>query len=273
MINKIRRSYVYIYVYRYRYVYTHMCLTRMGFLLGSLCDSGIDRSNHTLESPSCTLQTSDQRFCSPSTCLQDLSDILESLEKSEAVPALLALILATGNWMNQGTERADAQGFDIEVLERLHSLKGADGRSLQHLLFTVFFDSLNSQAAEFVEALGPLLQNVSRRMVQDAEEAKVSKAVHLTIEECDEAVSSIHEAALDIQAALQKCSESLDPADPVRLRLHREFATATKMIESLVQLRNSVKSKYDRVLQWLHASGWRTGSRLAMPHGSNIKRQ
>ena len=76
--------------------------------------------------------------------------------------------------MNRGTEFADAPGFDIEVLERLHSIKGADGRSLQHLLFMVFFDSLNSQAAEFVEALGPLLQNVSRRVVQDAEEAKIS---------------------------------------------------------------------------------------------------
>ena len=190
--------------------------------------------------------------------LQDLLDIFQSLEKSEAVPSLLALILATGIWMNRGTEFAAAKGFGIEFLEKLHSIKGADGKSLQHLLFVVFFDSLDSQAAEFVEALGPLLQNVSRRVIQDSEETKISKAVHLSLEECDEAVSSIHETALDIQASLQKCTGGLDPSDPVKLRLHREFATATKMIESLVQLRNSVKSQYDRVLQWFHAPGWRT---------------
>ncbi|CAE7477130.1 DGAT2 [Symbiodinium necroappetens] len=189
---------------------------------------------------------------------RDLLDIFQSLEKSEAVPSLLALILATGIWMNRGTEFAAAKGFGIEFLEKLHSIKGADGKSLQHLLFVVFFDSLDSQAAEFVEALGPLLQNVSRRVIQDSEETKISKAVHLSLEECDEAVSSIHETALDIQASLQKCTGGLDPSDPVKLRLHREFATATKMIESLVQLRNSVKSQYDRVLQWFHAPGWRS---------------
>ena len=166
-------------------------------------------------------------------CLKDLSDIFQSLEKSEAVPALLSLVLGTGNCMNRNTNLADAQGFDIEVLDKLHSIKGADGRSLQELIFAVFFDSLNSQAAAFVEALSPLLQNVSRRIINDSEEAKVSKAVHVALEECDEAVSSLHETTLEIQTALQKCTESLDPADPVRLRLHREFATATKMLGQL----------------------------------------
>ncbi|CAE7733248.1 Fmn2 [Symbiodinium sp. KB8] len=204
------------------------------------------------------IRTYRERVACQSQHLEDLLDIFQSLEKSEAVPSLLALILATGIWMNRGTEFAAAKGFGIEFLEKLHSIKGADGKSLQHLLFVVFFDSLDSQAAEFVEALGPLLQNVSRRVIQDSEETKISKAVHLSLEECDEAVSSIHETALDIQASLQKCTGGLDPSDPVKLRLHREFATATKMIESLVQLRNSVKSQYDRVLQWFHAPGWRS---------------
>ena len=47
----------------------------------------------------------------------------------------------------------------------------------------------------------------------------------------------------------------------MKLRLHREFAAAAKLIESLVQLRNAVKSRYDRVLQWLQVSECRTGTR------------
>ena len=45
-----------------------------------------------------------------------------------------------------------------------------------------------------------------------------------------------------------------------------QLQTDPRMIESLVQLRNAVKSQYDNVLRWLQASGWRTRLRYVWDH-------
>ena len=75
--------------------------------------------------------------------LVDLVDTFSSF-RSEALAALLALILATGNRMNH----EEATAFDLHLLQELYEVKGAQS-SLQHLIFKDFFDS----ASRLKEAL------------------------------------------------------------------------------------------------------------------------
>lgn len=80
----------------------------------------------------------------------------------------------------------------------------SQGNSLQHLIFQDFFDPLNTQAADCLESLGPILQNVSRKVVHDEQNPRVSKAAHLALEESDEAISALQGELLAMKAWVDK---------------------------------------------------------------------
>ena len=188
--------------------------------------------------------------------LQDLSDMFSSLLNCEALPALLYSILSTGNWLNSGTVDGDAAAFDLKLLPELYEVKGADNSSLQHWIFSEFFDSVDSRAADFLEAFSPMLQNVSRKVLND--EAKVSKGVHLTLEECDEALSGLEAELCRVQDELQRCLEPLDATDPVKRRLQREFTTATASMAAVGQQRDALKVQFGELLKWLQMTETRS---------------
>jgi hypothetical protein len=54
--------------------------------------------------------------------------VTQALE-SEALQTFLAVILAIGNVLNGGTPRGGAYGFDLPSLNKLHTVKSADGKS------------------------------------------------------------------------------------------------------------------------------------------------
>ena len=202
------------------------------------------------------IRTYRERVSCHSEHLQDLGDMFSSIQ-CEALPSLFGSILSTGNWLNAGSEAGEAFAFDLELLQRLHSIKGADSNSLQQLIFRDFFDSLNSQAVELLEALSPILQNVSRKVVADDGHSKVNKSVHVTLEDCDETILSLQSEYLKIKETLGECLHPLDSTDPVKLRLEREFQAAALAIDDVVQRCHGLKLKYEELLKWLQTTEMR----------------
>lgn len=202
------------------------------------------------------IRTYRERVSCHSEHLQDLDDMFSSIQ-CEALPALFGSILSTGNWLNSGTENGDAVAFDLELLQQLHDIKGSDN-SLQHLIFRDFFDSLNSQAAELLEALSPILQNISRKVVKDNDGVRISKSVHVTLEDCDETISSLQAEYSKIKETLGECLGPLDSTDPVKLRLEREFQSASLAVDDVAQRCDALKLKYEELLKWLQTTGIRS---------------
>eukprot|EP00913_Durusdinium_trenchii_P016530 g15536.t1 len=164
--------------------------------------------------------------------------------------------LGEGEEATNSTVDGDAAAFDLKLLPELYEVKGADNSSLQHWIFSEFFDSVDSRAADFLEAFSPMLQNVSRKVLND--EAKVSKGVHLTLEECDEALSGLEAELCRVQDELQRCLEPLDATDPVKRRLQREFTTATASMAAVGQQRDALKVQFGELLKWLQMTETRS---------------
>ena len=66
--------------------------------------------------------------------MDQLAKVLRILEKSEEFRLLLEIILAIGNYMNGSTFRGCANGFSIDILENISSVKSStkNGYTLMH---------------------------------------------------------------------------------------------------------------------------------------------
>lgn len=62
--------------------------------------------------------------------LDSIFDGCSALQKSEQVKELLAVVLTLGNYLNGGTPKGQADGFDLEFLLRLSATKGSSSTSL-----------------------------------------------------------------------------------------------------------------------------------------------
>jgi len=71
--------------------------------------------------------------------LDDFLDVVESFQQSSELPKLLGLILAVGNYLNGGTNRGQADGFDIETLGKLEGVKDAAGKDIRQFIFEIYF--------------------------------------------------------------------------------------------------------------------------------------
>ena len=65
------------------------------------------------------------------TALRDFLQVVECFQESEKLPDLLGLILAVGNYLNGGTNRGQADGFDLESLAKLEGIKDATGKDIR----------------------------------------------------------------------------------------------------------------------------------------------
>lgn len=63
------------------------------------------------------------------TCLASWQAACEELRKSRMFLKLLEAVLKTGNRMNVGTNRGDAQAFKLDTLLKLVDVKGTDGKT------------------------------------------------------------------------------------------------------------------------------------------------
>jgi diaphanous 1 len=77
-------------------------------------------------------------------CVDDLktpftivSGAIQSVRASKCLPSICALVLHCGNYLNGSTPRGQADGFDLNVLSRLHMIKDSTGNGGTMLQFII----------------------------------------------------------------------------------------------------------------------------------------
>eukprot|EP00929_Paragymnodinium_shiwhaense_P067325 TRINITY_DN3389_c0_g1_i2.p1 TRINITY_DN3389_c0_g1~~TRINITY_DN3389_c0_g1_i2.p1 ORF type:complete len:1660 (-),score=346.41 TRINITY_DN3389_c0_g1_i2:293-5272(-) len=217
----------------------------------------------------------EERAVSYATALADFQQMVDALLQSGTLPRLLAMILAIGNYLNGGTNRGRADGFDLETLAKLDTIKdaGDPSRDVRHFLFETIFSSAlprsgpgagDRSAARFAEQLLfdflPVFTNVNRSILRDSEGTlKVSKGVRVILEDIEDCVRSLskdftqrHES---LQAYLQQMS---DPADPMKLHMAGQFVAAKSRMDRLQEQVTKCRAGYTRVLEYLNHNGMKT---------------
>lgn len=59
-----------------------------------------------------------------------------------------------------GTNRGQADGFDLETLGKLEGIKDAAGKDIRQLIFDVFLNRMPEQSIQFIEELTPCMVNM-----------------------------------------------------------------------------------------------------------------
>jgi len=72
-----------------------------------------------------------EQHASYDTALRDFLQVVECFQESEMLPSLLGIILAVGNYLNGGTNRGQADGFDIETFAKLEGIKDTAGKDIR----------------------------------------------------------------------------------------------------------------------------------------------
>lgn len=69
----------------------------------------------------------EERYETLHSAVAEVKDACHSLQESFRVQRLLGMVLGCGNYLNAGTSRGRADGFSVEVLAQMRSLKGQAG--------------------------------------------------------------------------------------------------------------------------------------------------
>jgi len=86
-----------------------------------------------------------QRLAASSEALEELLDIAQCFQHSEVLPDFLAIVLATGNYLNGGTQRGQADGFDLSEMDKLQGVQDAEGKDLRHFILEVLCQQMPVQ--------------------------------------------------------------------------------------------------------------------------------
>lgn len=194
--------------------------------------------------------------------LKRFKGVVECFKRSESLPALLGLVLAVGNYLNGGSERGQADGFDLETLGKLNAVKDAEGKDVRHLVLEIFFEKQRPIAQKFVQDLGPALSNVRRNLGTDADGVEtLNKRVLVAFEDFDACIKELHSQMLEGREKMLGVLQYIDdPADPFRLQMPGYFAEAKELIEALVEQRDSLKKTYDELQSWFKLSGMKSSA-------------
>jgi len=214
--------------------------------------------------------------------LTQFQRMIDAILNSVALPRLLALVLAVGNYLNGASnDRGQADGFDIESLGKLDAVKDntSGTRDVRHFLAELVFlgrtpstDSIGKDDPErlvgdlLLEELRPVLCNVSRIFSHDSDgSTKVTKSVRAPLEDAEESVRALLAEFDSHQGQLQACLElSEDPADPMRLELVENFATAGQICRRLSDKAKMCRVCYGQVLEYFHHKGMTTSNFLLL---------
>lgn len=211
-----------------------------------------------------------------STMLGEFQLIEEAIHQSRALRQLLALILQVGNYLNGGTDRGQADGFDLETLAKLDGVKDnvSPSKDVRHLIFELFFcgaaelgelvseeaQQCYDRAAQLVEDLAPLLKKVSRAVQRDAEGTmKLSKNVRVGLEDAEDGVKELAQQLAQQQEALQaalQCTD--DPVDPLKLFMAAELTSAKAEIGALEKQAANCRERYTTLLKYFNHSGMKS---------------
>jgi len=192
--------------------------------------------------------------------LQFFIEVADALLHSQNLPSLMGVILAVGNYMNAGSDRGQADGFDLESLNKFESVKDSKGKDLRHLIFDVFFKKLPERAVLLFQDLSPLLLNVTRVLVRDSDGAeKLTKKVNVCFEDYDLLVNSLvedmHINASSMEMVLQYND---DPTDQFKLRMPEQMMRAKDLIGLLEKQRDQAKERLANLLKYFRCSAMKS---------------
>jgi len=214
-----------------------------------------------------------------SHALVEFQRVVDAFKASEALPHLLSLVLAVGNYLNGGTGRGQADGFDLETLGKLDGVKdnAAEGgtRDMRHFIFELFFlgapqetradlagatPALFACGAQLLDDFAPLFCNVNRTIVRDSEGVpRVLKNVRVVLEDIEDSVKEFAQQFATQQEALLQCLQySEDPADPMRLHMSEKFAEARPQLARLESQCSVCRNGYASVLSYFSHPGMKT---------------
>ncbi|CAL1151414.1 unnamed protein product [Cladocopium goreaui] len=170
------------------------------------------------------------------------------------------IILAVGNFLNGGTNRGQADGFDIESLAKLEGIKDATGKDIRHFIFDLFLNRMNEQSSQFMEEIMPCMVNMNRRISKDSDGVeKLDKSAKIAFEDFDLCVTALHSDFVAKHEMMQMIlSYFEDPADPFKMQMPKIYSEAKEKLDELLSLKDtakeilqSVKSQLGGCLTWL----------------------
>eukprot|EP00397_Hematodinium_sp_SG-2012_P015735 GEMP01016032.1.p1 GENE.GEMP01016032.1~~GEMP01016032.1.p1 ORF type:complete len:517 (+),score=132.65 GEMP01016032.1:190-1551(+) len=199
--------------------------------------------------------------------------VIDTLRNSTCLPLFLALMLACGNYLNAGTNRGDADGFDFDALTKLETVKDNDGKkNLVSFVIEVFFGKLDTKgyfaeaASAFGRDLTRMLLNIRRRIQRDSDGSeKLEKSVVHNIEDFDALIKALNDECDHRYESLQMCLQFFDdPADPLRTVLAVDFLNAKEKLKKLVQKKEKCRSTFADLQTYFNCSPGMTSSDLFM---------
>jgi len=213
--------------------------------------------------------------------LSKFQTVLDAFMKSTALPRVMGLILSVGNYLNGGSNRGQADGFDLETLTKLDSIKDSfdDKKDVRHFMAELLFlghlkDEAEAEDAGNEELVGdcllrelkPAFCNVTRLVSRDSDGAlKIIKQARIGLEDTEECVKQLVKEFEEQNMKLQACLEAVqDPADPLRLELADSFSNASQHIARLCDMAKKAREGYNSLLEYFHHKGMKSSDMLLL---------
>lgn len=213
-----------------------------------------------------------------------LSEFLQTEEAlfSKHLLRILSVILSIGNHLNGSTSRGQADGFDLETLDKLSSIKDTEAphKDLRHFAFEVFFlgapkgvepteeqeERSYEEASSLMSDLAPIFRNVHRSVIRDSEGTlKVAKNVRVGLEDAEDCVKELMKEFQTQYAMLQAClQQSDDPADPMKLFMAGNFAEAKTHLSRLEEQSTKCRACYTTLLDYFTHTGLKSSDLILM---------
>mmetsp|Transcript_76858 Transcript_76858/g.213520 ORF Transcript_76858/g.213520 Transcript_76858/m.213520 type:complete len:1164 (-) Transcript_76858:106-3597(-) len=184
--------------------------------------------------------------------LEKMNRACQDMRSSAVVRSFLGCVLALGNFLNGGTSRGQADGFDLETLGKLSLVKDIHGKDLRHFLCTQMLQGGVFQ--DVGEALFNDLANVTRlvkrRMTKSTDGAEsVAKKTHGSVEDLEVSVRVIYKDFLQNVELFQACLQTgeLDADDPLRMEMPERFEHAQDAFDKALALVEATKAEFKKV--------------------------
>lgn len=172
---------------------------------------------------------------------QTLEEASEELKNSRLFLKLLEAVLRTGNRMNDGTNRGDAQAFKLDTLLKLVDIKGTDGKTT--LLHFVVQEIIRSEGA----VPDSTSENLPIKTTFQEEEFK-KKGLHVVSGLSKELGSVKKAAGMDSDVLSSYVSKLETGLEKVRLVLqHEKQSMQGKFCDSMKEFLNEATEVIHRV--------------------------
>lgn len=164
------------------------------------------------------------------TAQQELWIAAEALLHSKTLERILGLALFIGNYLNGGTSRGRADGFDLEALPKMSKLRGKGHDTLLDFLVTQAENSMPGKVASLFQPQG------------EAEAIHKAK-VHCVNDAMEEAKTLISQAEGFLPHSAQASSKALEQRN---IKLQESLAKLQKVMQKF----HEWETKYEELCHW-----------------------